>query len=294
MQKISTHLWYDKEALESAELYSSIFADSGVTGVTTIHDTPSGDADIVSMRILGQDFMLINAGPYFKFTPAISMFVACSSVEEAEKIWKEISNGGDVLMELGAYPFSKKYGWTTDKYGLSWQVMFMEDMPITQKIIPTLMFTGGNAGKAEEAMNYYTSVFNNSRITEIARYEEGESEFDKVGTVKHAGFVLEGVGFAAMDSAYNHGFTFNEAISFIINCTDQEEIDYYWEKLSAVPEAEQCGWLKDKYGVSWQIVPEVMNIMLGSGNKDKIAKVTEAFLKMKKFDIAKLEEAYNN
>jgi len=95
-----------------------------------------------------------------------------------------------------------------------------------------------------------------------------------------------------MDSAYKHSFAFNEAISFIVYCDTQEEIDYYWEKLSAVPEAEQCGWLKDKYGLSWQIVPTAMNEMMKGKDKKKLARVTEAFLKMKKFDIAALKRAY--
>jgi predicted 3-demethylubiquinone-9 3-methyltransferase (glyoxalase superfamily) len=96
----------------------------------------------------------------------------------------------------------------------------------------------------------------------------------------------------AMDSSGPHEFIFNEAISFVVSCEDQKEIDYYWEKLSAVPESEQCGWLKDKYGVSWQIVPSAMNKMLSTGTKEQVDRVTQAFLKMKKFDIAKLEEAY--
>jgi predicted 3-demethylubiquinone-9 3-methyltransferase (glyoxalase superfamily) len=98
--------------------------------------------------------------------------------------------------------------------------------------------------------------------------------------------------FAAMDSAHAHNFTFNEAISFMVYCDSQEEIDYYWEELSADPKAEQCGWLKDTYGLSWQIVPTVMDKMLSHNDPKKTARVTEAFLKMKKFDIAKLEEAY--
>ena len=116
---------------------------------------------------------------------------------------------------------------------------------------------------------------------------------DKEGFIKHARFTLAGQSFMAMDSSMPHDFSFNEALSLIVNCDTQAEIDYYWEKLSAVPEAEQCGWLKDTYGVSWQIVPSVMNEMMTSGNKEKIARVTQAFLKMKKFDIKTLEDAYN-
>ena len=126
---------------------------------------------------------------------------------------------------------------------------------------------------------------------DVHRYGMDESP-DAEGTVKHATFRLEGQEFAAMDSARAHGFTFNEAISFIVSCDSQEEIDHYWSSLSAVPEAEQCGWLKDRYGLSWQVVPSSMDEMLHAGTKEQIERVTEAFLKMKKFDIAALEKAY--
>ena len=195
-------------------------------------------------------------------------------------------------MDLGTYPFSEKYGWIIDKYGLSWQLMFFGDFPIKQKIIPTLMFVGKVAGKAEEAINFYVPVFRNAKVGDIARYGKGE-EPDKEGTVKHANFTLEGQEFSAMDSALEHKFGFNEAISFMVFCDSQEEIDYYWEKLSAVPEAEQCGWLKDKYGASWQVTPTILQEMMKNGSREQIDRVTQAFLPMKKFDIAKLEEAYD-
>ena len=95
-----------------------------------------------------------------------------------------------------------------------------------------------------------------------------------------------------MDSAREHRFAFNEAISFLVHCDTQEEIDYYWDKLSAVPEAEQCGWLKDQYGLSWQVVPNAMDEMMKEKDEKKLARVTETFLKMKKLDLAKIREAY--
>jgi len=150
-QKITPHLWFDKKAKEAAEFYTSVFPNSRVTNVTTLHDTPSGDSDVVSFELSGQPFMAISAGPFFKF---------------------------------------------------------------------------------------------------------------------------------------------NEAISLMVNCETQKEIDYYWEKLSADPKAEQCGWLKDKYGLSWQIVPTALGRMMRIGTKAQVARVTQAFLKMKKFDIAQLKKAY--
>lgn len=293
MEKITPHLWFDNNAEEAAKFYTSIFKDSKLKNVTTLHNTPSGTVEIFTVEVLGQEFTLISAGPLFKFNPSVSFLVACSTKEEVDGLWKKLSEGGTALMDLGEYPFSEKYGWMQDKYGLSWQIMFMGDHKIKHRIIPTLMFVGKQYGKAEEAINYYSSVFGNARVGDILRYSKGE-EPDKDGTVKHASFMLEDQDFAAMDSARKHNFAFNEAISFMVHCNTQKEIDYYWEKLSAYPEAEQCGWLKDKYGLSWQIVPNIMDEMLKVNDEKKIARVTEAFLQMKKLDIAKLKEAYDS
>ncbi len=290
-QKIVPHLWFDKEAKEAAALYTSIFKNSRIKNTRTIHNTPSGDAELLTIELMGQDFMLISAGPFFKFTPAISFLVLLSTKEEVDAVWTKLADGGTALMELGEYPFSERYGWIKDKFGLSWQLIYNPDPKIKQRIAPTLMFVGTVSGKAEEAINFYTSVFHNAKEGSILRYGKGE-EPDKEGTIKHAVFTLEGMEFAAMDSALPHDFTFNEAVSLIVNCQTQEEIDYYWEKLSADPKAEQCGWLKDKYGVSWQITPTAMEKMLADKDEKRVARVTEAFLKMKKFDIAALQRAY--
>lgn len=291
MPTITPHLWFDKEAKEAAAFYASTFKDSKIKSASTLHNTPSGSVDLVAVQLAGQEFRFISAGPLFKFTPAVSFLVACDTKEAVDTLWKSLSQGGSALMELGAYPFSERYGWTQDRYGLSWQVMFMGGREVKQRITPTLMFVGNQAGRAEEAINFYASVFHNTKVDHIMRREKNEGP-DKEGTIKHAGFTLEGEEFAAMDSAGAHNFTFNEAISFIVNCNTQAEIDYYWEKLSADPKAEQCGWLKDKFGLSWQVVPALMGEMLQDKDSKKIARVTEAFLKMKKFDIAKLKEAY--
>ena len=294
-QKITPHLWYDNNAKEAARFYISIFKDSKIKNMTTLHNTPSGTVEIFTVELLGQEFTLISAGPLFKFNPYISFLVVCPTKEEVDELWKKLTEGGGTtLMELGEYPFSEKYGWVQDKYGLSWQVIYMGERKTKHRIIPTLMFVGKQYGKAEEAINFYASVFEDARVGDILRYSKGE-EPDKEGTVKHASFMLEGQEFAAMDSAREHNFAFNEAISFIVHCETQKEIDYYWEKLSAYPEAEQCGWLKDKYGLPWQIVPNLMDKMLNDDNDTKkIARVTEAFLQMKKLDIAKLKEAYES
>jgi predicted 3-demethylubiquinone-9 3-methyltransferase (glyoxalase superfamily) len=291
VNRITPHLWFDKEALEAAEFYTSALPNSKVTNVTTLHDTASGDTDIVSFTLWGQPFMAISAGPLFTFNPSVSFVVRSNSREEVDTLWGKLSEGGKPLMPMDSYPFSERYGWTEDRYRLSWQVMLAGEADTGQHIVPTLMFVGDVCGKAEEAVTFYTSVFPDSKVGAILRYGADEQP-DEEGTIQHVGFSLEGQEFAAMDSARQHDFAFNEAISLIVNCETQEEIDRYWDSLSAVPEAEQCGWLKDRYGVSWQIVPSATEEMMRTGTNEQIARVTEAFLKMKKFDIAELQGAY--
>ena len=194
-------------------------------------------------------------------------------------------------MPLDTYPFSAWYGWLQDKYGVSWQLILTSpDGEERPRIIPSLMFVGPVCGQAEAATDLYLSVFKNSNRGAITRYPAG-MEPDHEGTVMFTDFRLDDQWFAAMDSAHKHDFAFNEAISLMVHCDNQEEIDSYWEQLSAVPEAEQCGWLKDQFGVSWQIVPTGMDGMLASGDQKKSARVTEAFLSMKKIDIAALTQA---
>ena len=301
-QVITPHLWFDNEAKQAAEFYCSLFPQSVISNLTVLHDTPSdtpsGDTDIVTFTLAGQPFMAINAGPLFKFNPATSFMVNFdpsrdpNARENLDKAWGKLSEGGKALMPLQEYPFSKRFGWIEDKYGLSWQLILTnpegEERPF---IIPALMFAGKKAGQAEDAINFYLSVFKRTKKGSILRFSKS-MEPDKEGTVQFADLMVEGTWFALMDSAFEHGFDFNESISFIVNCEDQKSIDYYWEKLSAVPESEQCGWLKDKFGVSWQITPTAMDEMLAGGTREQIDRVTQAFLPMKKIIIADLEKAY--
>lgn len=294
MQKIVPHLWYDKEAKEAAEFYVSVFndKDSALTNVTTLSGTPAGDSHIVSFTLYGQEFQAISAGPHFKFNPSISFMVRFAAKEVLTEAWNKLSDGGKELMPLASYPFSDWYGWIQDKYGLSWQLMLAgpED-DARPALMPSLLFTGPQYGKAEEAVQFYLSVFKNGKKGHLARYPRG-MEPDQEGTVMFADFCLENLWLTVMDSAYEQKFNFNEAVSFIVHCDGQEEIDYYWEKLSAVPEAEQCGWLKDMFGLSWQIVPIVLDEMMKHGTQEQLERLTKAFLLMKKFDLAALEKAY--
>jgi predicted 3-demethylubiquinone-9 3-methyltransferase (glyoxalase superfamily) len=299
MRKITPHLWFDKESTEAAELYTSLMPNSKITNVKTLHNTPSGDCHIVSFELSGQPFMAISAGPLFRFNPSVSFHVKCKTKDEVDAIFEKISVGGRVLMPLGSYPFSDRYGWLEDKYGLSWQVILAGEGELKQRIIPVLMFVGAVCGKTEEAVNFYAEIFRNSPAAAngttnaniLARYGKGE-EPDSEGTVRYSSFTLRGQEFGAMDSAREHKFAFNEAISFMVPCDTQGEIDYFWERLSADPKAEQCGWLKDRYGLSWQIISTNLNQMLGGTDKDRTARVTKVFLKMKKIDIEALKQAH--
>jgi len=295
---IVPHLWFDKEANEAAAFYASVFPDSKITNVTTLRGTPSGDADLVSFELIGQKFMAINGGPYFKFNPSVSFFVNFDpsrdkdASEKIDEVWNKLSVGGTVLMPLDKYQFSEKYGWIQDKYGLSWQLILTnpegEERPA---IVPSLLFVGDQCGKAEEAIRFYLSIFKDAKQGHIARYPEG-MEPNKEETTMFADFMVENQWFAAMDSALDHEFGFNEAISFMVYCDTQEEIDDYWHKLSAVPEAEQCGWLKDQYGLSWQIVPQGMDEMMKSSTPEQFDRVNQAILKMKKLNLAELQRVY--
>jgi predicted 3-demethylubiquinone-9 3-methyltransferase (glyoxalase superfamily) len=291
-------LWYDQQAKEAAKLYTSLFPDSEVSHITTLHDTPSGDTDLVSFKLWGYSFTAISAGPYFKFNPSISLIVNFDPLhnpdakQQLDQIWNKLIEGGKALMPLDKYPYSELYGWVEDKYGLTWQLILTNpDGEERPPIIPSLLFVSNVSGKAQEATDFYLSIFKNSQRGAINYYPAG-MEPDQEGTIMFTDFKLENQWFAAMDSARQHDFNFNEAVSLIVKCENQTEIDYFWEKLSAVPEAEQCGWLKDKYGVSWQIVPAEFDIMMSKGTQAQIDRMTQVFLPMKKFDLAALKKAY--
>jgi len=293
MQKITPHLWFDTQAKEAAAFYVATFGEgSKVTSVSELSGTPSGSVDVVSFELWGYRIDSISAGPYFKITPALSFSVQCHSEEEIDRMYAALVEGGTELMALSVYPWSKKYGWISDKYGVSWQLNLpADDHNYKDRIAPSFMFTGPVAGKAEEAVNFYASVFPDSQVRFLAHYKKGEPDIE--GTVKHAEFELFTQTFMAIDSSLGHAFNFTEGVSLVVRCDTQEEIDAYWQMLSAVPEAEQCGWLKDRYGVSWQIVPSAMDDMLQTADAAKRERVTKAFLAMKKFDIAALETAAN-
>lgn len=297
MQKIVPHLWFDTQAKEAAEFYCSVFPNSKIVSSTVIPNTPSGDCDFLTFNLNGHDFMAISAGPGFTINPSISFMVNFDpsrddkARENLRTLWDSLMEGGTALMELQEYSFSKLYGWVQDKFGVSWQLTLSdEDGEPRPFIVPSLLFAGANAGRAEEALNYYVSVFNDAKIGTLARYPE-DSGPSKKGDLMYGDVVLENQWFAAMDSGVDRPEVFSPAVSLLINCDTQEEIDHYWQ-MSAVPQAEQCGWIADKFGVSWQVSATALNEMMTESTPEQLARVTETFLKMKKFDLATLEKAY--
>jgi predicted 3-demethylubiquinone-9 3-methyltransferase (glyoxalase superfamily) len=272
-------LWFDGKAKEAALFYGSVFNNSKINA-----DTPV----MVSFELAGQTFMGLNGGPMFKPNPSISFYVVCETDEEIENCWHKLLIGGSVLMPLNKYPWSEKFGWLNDQYGISWQLTKGKEAELGQKITPLLMFTQNQAGKAEQAIEFYSKIFDNSSVKLIARYEAGEP--DVTGTIKHAQFKLNQQLFMAMDSTMPHQFNFNEGVSLIVTCDNQEEIDSFWNKLSDGGEESMCGWLKDRFGVSWQIVPAILGKLM-TGEPEKAKRAMQALLKMKKLDIGKLVNA---
>ncbi len=288
MPKIVPCLWFDTQAEEAMTFYTSLFDRAEIVSITRYAEGPfAGKVLTGEFDLAGQRFMALDGGPAFKFTPALSFFVNCETGAEIERLWAALSEGGNVLMPFDRYPFSEKFGWLEDKYGLSWQLMLGAE---PTKISPFLTFVGAQNGKAEEALRFYTSLFEGAHILHLSHYGEGES--GTLGALQYGLCNLADQTFMAMDSNLDHAFTFSEALSFQVLCETQAEVDFLWEQLSAVPQAEQCGWLKDKYGISWQIIPTELPKLMADPDPVKAQRVMQAMLQMKKIEVAVLQSAY--
>ena len=268
-------LLFNGNAKEAATFYCTVFSQSKITTENPM---------VVLFESSGQKFMCLNGGPEVAFNPSVSFYVVCESKAEIDRAWNLLAEGGKVLMPIDKYEWSEKYGWVQDKFGVSWQLSLGKISDTGQKFSPVLMFTGDMQGKAEEAVHYYTSVFKRSSIKGIMKYTAEDQEME--GTVKHAQFRLGHSVVMAMDSSLPHGFSFNEAISLVVECETQDDIDYYWSKLSEGGTEGNCGWLKDRYGMSWQIVPVVLKKLMGE--PERAPRVVQAFMQMKKFNIDQL------
>lgn len=295
-QSIVPCLWFDHQAEEAAALYVGLFPDGRITGVSHYpksSDNPSGKAKgsilTVEFQLAGQRFTALNGGPHFVIGPSISFFIYMKTAPEADRIFKALAEGGQVLMPIGSYPWSERYGWVADRFGVSWQVITLPNEIDRTTIAPCLMFAGAVHGKAEAAIRTYTRIFENGHIDALERYTPGEGP---EGTIKHGRFTLRDHNFVAMDSHIDHGFTFNEGISLQIMCNDQSEVDRYWVALSEGGVEGPCGWLKDRFGVSWQVVPKGFVEWMTSQDEPARDRAFQAMLAMKKFDIAALNAAF--
>lgn len=271
-------LWFDGNAKEAADFYCTVFGNSKITTDTSM---------VVQFEIEGKKLMGLNGGPMFTINPSISLFVTCETDEEIERIYHRLLEGGKAMMPLDKYPWSEKYGWVADRFGMTWQLMRDKLPEGGQKVIASFLFVGDKCGKAQDAVKLYTSVFPNSAIHHLDTYQAGEAQPES--NLKFGHFSLNGEMFAAMDGTGNHNFTFGEGVSITVECDTQQEIDDYWTKLTENGEESRCGWLKDEFGVSWQIVPKVLGSLMH--NPVKAQKVMAEVMKMKKLDIQILENA---
>lgn len=288
-QKIAPFLWFDHQAEAAANFYTSVFNNSSIGTITR----NNGEVLVVPFTLDGQSFSAMNGGPKFKFNPSISFFVVCETEAETDLVWEKLLEGGVALMPLAKYDWSDKYGWVQDRYGLTWQISLGSIAELGQKFTPALLFTGKQQGKAEEALRFYTSLFEDSSVVRVHLYGPGEAGAE--GNLKYGQFKLGQQAFIAMDHPLEENFAFNEAISLVINCSTQQEVDFFWEKLLAEGgEESMCGWLKDKFGLSWQIIPEALPRLLSDPDPVKAQRVMAAMLQMRKIDLEKLIQAREN
>jgi Uncharacterized protein conserved in bacteria len=277
-------LWYDGDAKQSADFYCKVF-----NGQITA-DTPV----VLNIDLFGQKLMLLNGGPHFQKNASVSFMVICDAEDEVQKYWEQLMEDGMALMPLDSYPWSKKYGWVRDQFGVTWQ-LYLGEKASDQKIVPTLMFIHQNNGKAMEAMEFYTQTFPNSSIGNVLKYKDGGEPGEVPENVQHAHFVIDNYSLFCMDNSYDHQFDFNEGISMVVMTDDQQQTDHFWNTLiSGGGRESMCGWLKDKYGFSWQIVPKKLIQLMNDSDQEKAQKVVQAMMKMQKIIIRDLEEAYNS
>lgn len=293
MRKIVPCLWFDDRMEEAVALYASCFRRSSLGTVrryseaaAAVSGRAAGSAMTMAFSLEGMDLVALNGGPYFSFTPALSFFLRTDDGAYLDELWSALSPGGTALMDRGAYPFSPDFGWIQDRFGLSWQLSRGKAAAGTAELRPFLLFAGEVCGRAKEAADFYVSLFADAAVDRLSMEEAGGRNL-----VRLAEFRLEGLPFYAGDSDYPHGFGFSPALSFMVKCRDQEEIDRLWDAFLQGGEAEQCGWLRDRFGVSWQIVPENLDALLYGPDEKKAAAAERALYGMKKLDIAALEGA---
>lgn len=294
--KIVPCIWLDDQAEAAADFYARTFPAGRVVAASRYPahgdnpaGKPRGSVLTVEFEIAGQRFTALNGGPVFVLNPSVSFFAHVDAPAGADRLFAELAAGGQELMPIGRYPWSERYGWVRDRFGVSWQVMAGRRSPDGPMVAPCLMFAGAQHGRAGEAMRFYSGIFPGGRIGSVEHYAEGEGP---PGTVKHGRFSLAGQEFVAMDSHYDHGFGFNEALSLQVMCAGQGELDRYWQALADGGQHGPCGWLKDRFGLSWQVVPEKLSSLLTGPDEAAAERAFAAVMRMQKIDIAAVQRAY--
>lgn len=288
--------WLDGQAEPAAAFYVRTFPGSRVTATSRYPERsdnpggrPRGSVLTVELEIAGRRLTLLNGGPAFRPNPSVSFFAHVDSPAEADRLFGALADGGEALMPLDAYPWSERYGWVRDRFGLSWQVMAGRRPAGGAAVVPCLMFAGKQWRRAEEAMRAWAAVFPGGRLAEVARYAAGEGP---EGTVKHGRFLLAGQELVAMDAHGDHGFGFDEGLSLQVMCRDQAEVDRYWAALAEGGRHGPCGWLTDRFGLSWQIVPAGIGEWLGAPDAAARDRAFAAMMTMTKPDVAGLRRAF--
>ncbi len=248
-------LWFDNQAKEAAQFYCSVLKNSKNTSETPV---------VVSFELNGTKVIGLNGGPMFEKNPSISLFVYCDSVEETNRIWNALIEGGSVYIPIDTYPWSERYGWLKDRFGMTWQIASTGNNDGVLRVMPSLLFVGNQFGKAGEAIQLYSRIFKQASTQMLVNYPEGDVH---EGKVLYAEIDLNGAQLVFMDGPGEHNYAFNEGVSLVVECENQDEIDYYWEKLTVGGEESMCGWLKDKFGVSWQVFPKILNQLMSDPKK---------------------------
>ena len=230
--------------------------------------------------------MAMNGGLHYKVNSAVSYFIYCESEKEILRIYDALKEEGTLLMPLGKYEWSPQYAWVIDKYGVNWQ-LDVEAINNSQKVVPNLLFVNNKNHLVGSAVDFYTEVFKKSSTLMKAPYppDAGMPQ----GALLFAQYKLYDVIFNAMSSTMQHDYDFTPGNSFVIECSSQDEIDYYWQKLGEEGQYSRCGWLTDRYGLSWQVIPNFLPKL--TADPIKGPKVIQAFMSMTKFEIEPLLEA---
>ncbi|RRR49695.1 VOC family protein [Streptococcus suis] len=291
MQAIIPHLWYDTEAKEAVAFYVELFGGK-IDWTYTITDTPSGDSDLIQFQLGDMTLAAISAGPYFKLNESMSLMVNVANKDEVTRLYQALSEGGRILMPLGEYPFSPYYVWLEDRFGLSWQLSYAPDLDKPYQFDICLLFSQDQVGLGQPMLDYYKDKLPQARLGRLSYYGEGEATV-AVAKLNYAELFIGDQKIIAMDHGYGGEASFNEAFSLMVYVDSQEEAESWYEKVSAVPEAEICGWVKDQFGISWQIVPRILMEAYDTANPEKVKAVNAAVMTMKRLDIAAIQALLN-